>query len=108
MSPPQLTTENSQKNGENSQRNGENSLKNGENSEKELELKVVPSAGVAEDNFASPRPNQAEAEVALPQAGGEGNSDAGSPQGAETCETRDLAPTPMRIENEGGVTARPQ
>ena len=77
MSPPQLTTENSVENGENSQRNGENSLRNDGNSEKELELRVVPSTGVAEDNFASPGPNQVEAEVALSQAEGEDNFDSG-------------------------------
>ena len=77
VSSPQLTAENSQKNGENSQRNGENSQRNGENSEKELELRVVPSAGVAEDNFASPGPNQVEAEFALSQAEGEDNFDSG-------------------------------
>ena len=108
VSSPQVTAENSQKNGENSQRNGENSQRNGENSEKELELRVVPSAGVAEDNFAGPRPNHDEAEVALPQAEGEDNFDASSIQEAETCEARDLAPTRMRIENGGGVRDHPQ
>ena len=83
-------------------------MRNGENSENELDLGVAPSAEVTEDNFASSEPNQVEAEVALPEAGGEDNFDAGSSQEAETCETCDHAPTPMRIENEGGVTARPQ
>ena len=83
-------------------------MRNGENSENELDLGVAPSAEVTEDNFASSEPNQVEAEVALPQAEGEDNFNAGSFQEAETCETRDLAPTRMRIENEGGVTAHPQ
>ena len=74
----------------------------------ELELRVVPSAEVAEDNFASPIPNRDEAEVALSQEEREDNFDAVSIQEAEPSETRDLVPTPMRIENEGGVTARPQ
>ena len=94
MSQPQLTTENPQK--------------NGKNSKNELELRVVPSAEVAEDNFASPIPNRDEAEVALSQEEREDNFDAVSIQEAEPSETRDLVPTPMRIENEGGVTARPQ
>ena len=94
MSQPQLTTENPQK--------------NGKNSKNELELRVVPSAEVAEDNFASPIPNRDEAEVALSQEEREDNFDAVSIQEAEPSETRDLAPTPMRIENEGGVMARPQ